>query len=84
MAYMCCPFRGVVLGLEVQGLRLRDHTVVVPGEVLVMVNMTMNLVVVALSPIALADHVFPIVVITIPLVDHVFLFVVIALLFGLG
>ena len=89
LAYMYRLFRGTVLGLEVQclkvlGLRLRGHTVVVPGEVLVMVNMTMNLVVVALSPIALADHVFPIVVITIPLVDHVFLFVVIALLFGLG
>jgi len=36
-----------------------------PGVVEVMINMTLNLVVVALllSPIALADHVFPFVVI---------------------
>jgi hypothetical protein len=46
---LCLLFRGTVLGLEVQclkvlGLRLRAHAVVVPGEVQVMVNMTMNLV----------------------------------------
>ena len=38
MAYMYRLFRGVVLGLEVQclkvlGLRLRDHAVVMPNEV---------------------------------------------------
>jgi hypothetical protein len=50
MAYMCCLFRGVVLGLEVQclkvlGLRLRDHMVIMvvgPGEVQVVVNTTLN------------------------------------------
>ena len=68
MAYMCYLFRGAVLGLEVQclkmlGLRLRDHAVVVPGMIQVMINMTLDLVVVAFSPIALADHVFPHVVI---------------------
>ena len=47
MAYMCCLFRGAVLGLEVQclkelGLRLRDHTVVVPGRVQVMIEMIMD------------------------------------------
>jgi len=61
-------FRGTVLGLEVQclkvlGLRLRDHMVVVPSEVLVVLNMTLNLVAVAFSLTALADHVFPLVVI---------------------
>jgi hypothetical protein len=69
MAYMCSLFRGTVLGLEVQclkvlGLMLRDHMVVmvlVPSVVQVMVNMTLNPVAVALvfSPIALVDHVFP-------------------------
>ena len=49
MAYMCCPFKGVVLGLEVQclkvlGLRLLDHEVVVPGVVHVVINMTLDLV----------------------------------------
>ena len=68
MAYMYRLFRGVVLGLEVQclkvlGLRLRDHAVVVPGGVQVVVNMTMDPVAVAFSPTALADHVFPLVVI---------------------
>ena len=62
-------FRGTVLGLEVQclkvlGLRLRDHVVVVPGGVQVMLNMTLNLMAVAFRLIALADHVFPLVVIT--------------------
>jgi hypothetical protein len=60
-------FRGTVLGQEMQclkvlGLRLRDHAVVVvvmPGVVQVMINMTLDLVVVAFSPTALADHVFP-------------------------
>ena len=61
-------FRGTVLGLEVQclkvlGLRLRDHTMVMPGMVQVMINMTMDLVSMAFHPIALADHVFPHVVI---------------------
>ena len=68
MAYMCHLFRGIVLGLEVQclkvlGLRLRDHVVVVPGGVLVVINMTLNLVAVAFSPTTLADHVSPLVVI---------------------
>jgi hypothetical protein len=45
MEYMYPLFRGVVLGQEVQclkvlGLRLRDHTVVVPGGVQVIVNTT--------------------------------------------
>ena len=49
MAYMCRPFRGAVLGLEVQclkvlGLRLRDHAVVMPGVVQLMINMTLDLV----------------------------------------
>ena len=53
-----------MLGLEVQclkvlGLRLRDHTVVVPGVVQVVINMTLDLAAVAFSPTALADHVFP-------------------------
>ena len=53
-----------MLGLEVQclkvlGLRLRDHTVVMPGVVQVMINMTLDLTAVAFSPTALADHVFP-------------------------
>jgi hypothetical protein len=40
---------------------LRDHAVVVPDEVQVMVNMTLNPMAVALvfSPTALADHIFP-------------------------
>jgi hypothetical protein len=66
MAYMCRLFRGVVLGQEVQclkalGLRLRDHVVVLHGEVQVMVNMTLDPVAVALvfSPTTLTDHVFP-------------------------
>ena len=67
MAYMCRLFRGAVLGLEVPclkvlGLRLRDHAVVmvvVPDVVQVVINMTLDLTVVAFSPIALADHVFP-------------------------
>jgi hypothetical protein len=64
MAYMCRLFRGTMLGLEGQslkvlGLRLRDHTVVVLGVVQVMINMTLDLVAVAFSPIVLADHIFP-------------------------
>ena len=63
MAYMCRLFRGVVLCLKVQclkvlGLRLRDYAVVVPGVVQVMINMTLDLTAVAFSPTALADHVF--------------------------
>jgi hypothetical protein len=61
---MCRLFRGTVLGQEVQclkvlGLRLRDHTVVMPRVVQVMINMTLNLTAVAFSPTALADHIFP-------------------------
>jgi hypothetical protein len=67
MAYMCRLFRGAMLGQEVQclkvlGLRLLDHAVVVvvvPGVVQVMINMTLDLAAVAFSPTALADHVFP-------------------------
>jgi hypothetical protein len=64
MAYMCRLFKGAMLGLEGQclkvlGLRLRDHVVVVPGVVQVMINMTLDLVAVAFSPTVLADHVFP-------------------------
>jgi len=64
MAYMCHLFRGIVLGLEVQclkvlGLRLRDHVVVVLGVVRVMINMTLDLTAVAFSPTTLANHVFP-------------------------
>jgi hypothetical protein len=56
-------FKGTVLGLEVQclkvlGLRLRDHTVVMPGVVQVEINMTLDLAAVAFSPTALVDHVF--------------------------
>ena len=64
MAYMCRLFRGAVLGLEVQclkvlGLRWRDHEVVVPGVAQVMINMTLDLTTVAFSPALLADHVSP-------------------------
>ena len=57
------PFRGAVLGLEVQclemqGLRLRDHTMVMPGMVQV-INMTLDLAAVTFSPTALADHISP-------------------------
>jgi hypothetical protein len=88
MAYMCRLFRGIVLGLEVQclkvlGLRLRDHAVVVPGEVHVEIEMILDLVAVALAFTPLVDHIF-LVVIIFPLADHVFPFVVIALLLGLG
>ena len=68
MAYMCRLFRGAVLGLEVQCLkvpclRLRDHMVVMPSMVQVMINMALDLTAVAFSPTALTDHVFPHVVI---------------------
>ena len=68
MAYMYHLFRGTVLGLEVQclkvlGLRWRDHVVVVPGVAQVMINMTLDLATVAFDPTLLADHVFPHVVI---------------------
>jgi len=59
MAYMCRLFRGIVLGP-----RLRDHVVVVPDVVQVMINMTLDLAAVAFNPIALADYVFPHVVTT--------------------
>ena len=64
MAYMYHLFRDAVLGqevlcLNVLGLRLRDHAVVVPCVVQVMINMTLHLTAVAFSPTALADHVFP-------------------------
>ena len=59
MAYMCRLFRGAVLGFKVLGLGLRDHAVVVSGMVQVMINMTLDLVAVAFSLTALADHVFP-------------------------
>jgi hypothetical protein len=64
MVYMCYLFRGTMLGLEGQslkvlGLRLRDHVVVMPGVVQVMINMILDLMVVAFSPTVLADHVFP-------------------------
>jgi hypothetical protein len=63
----CRLFRGVVLGQEVQclkvlGLSLRNHTVVkvlVLDVVQVMRNMALDLMAVAFSPIALADHIFP-------------------------
>jgi hypothetical protein len=53
-----------MLGQEVQclkvlGLRLLDHAVVMPSVVQIMINMTLDLVIVAFSPTALADHVFP-------------------------
>jgi hypothetical protein len=52
-----------VLGLEVQclkalGLRLRDHAVVVPGGVQVMIKMILNLMAVALAFTPLMDHIF--------------------------
>jgi hypothetical protein len=64
MAYMYRLFRGTMLGHEEQcikvlGLRLRDHAVVMPNVVQVVINMTLDLVAVAFSPTALADHVFP-------------------------
>ena len=74
MAYMYRLFRGALPSLGVQslkvlGLSLRDHAVlvVVPGEVNVMLNMTLDLVTVAslFHPTLLADHVFLIVVIAI-------------------
>jgi hypothetical protein len=57
-------FKGAMLGLERQclkvlGLRLRDHAVVVPDVVQVVINMTLDLMAVAFSPTVLADHVFP-------------------------
>jgi hypothetical protein len=57
-------FRGVVLGLEVQclkvlGLRLLDHTMVMLSVIQVVINMTLHLAAMAFSPTALADHVFP-------------------------
>ena len=64
MAYMCRLFRGAVLGLEVQclkvlGLRLQDHAAVMPNVFQVVTNTTLDLVAVAFSPTALPDHVFP-------------------------
>ena len=45
--------------LKVLGLRLRDHAVVMPGVVQVVINMTLDLVAVVFSPTVLVDHVFP-------------------------
>ena len=45
--------------LKVLGLRLRDHMVVMPSMVQVMINMALDLMTVAFSPTALVDHVFP-------------------------
>jgi hypothetical protein len=67
MAYMCRLFRGAMLGLEGQclkmlGLMLQDHAVVVvvvPGVVQSVINMTLDLVAVAFSTIVLVDHVIP-------------------------
>jgi hypothetical protein len=64
MAYIYRLFKGVVLGLEVQclkvlGLRLWDHTVVMPDMVQVMINMALDLAAMAFSPITLVDHVSP-------------------------
>jgi hypothetical protein len=63
MAYMCRLFRGTVLGQEVKylkvlGLSLQDHLVVMPDMVQAVSNMSLDLVAVAFSPTALADHVF--------------------------
>jgi hypothetical protein len=62
--FCCHLFRGAVLGQEVQclevlGLRLRDHAVVLPGMVQVMINMILDLAAVTFSPIVLENHVFP-------------------------
>jgi hypothetical protein len=81
MVYMCRLFRGAVLGLEVQclkvlGLKLRDHTVVMLGDVQVVIEMILDLVAVALA--------FTPVVIIFPPANHVFPFMVITLLLGLG
>jgi len=67
MVYMYLLFRGTVLDREVQclkvlGLRLRDHVVVMPDGVQVVANTTL-VSVMAFSVIALADHVFRLVVI---------------------
>jgi hypothetical protein len=63
MVYMCHLFRGIMLGLEEQslkvlGLRFQDHAVVVPGMVQVVINMTLDLMAVPFRPTVLADHVF--------------------------
>ena len=67
MVYMYLLFRGTVLDREVQclkvlGLNLRDPAVVVPDGVQVVANTTLDSVVV-FHLTALADHVFPLVVI---------------------
>jgi len=67
MVYMYLLFRGTLLDREVQclkvlGLRLRDHVVVMPDGVQVVANTTL-VSVMAFSVIALADHVFRLVVI---------------------
>jgi hypothetical protein len=49
--------------LKLLGLSLRDHVVVVPGVVQVVNDMALDLVAVAFSSTALADHVFPLMVI---------------------
>jgi hypothetical protein len=63
MAYMCRLFRGIVLGLEVQclkvlGLKLRDHVVVVPSGVQVMIEMILDPHGGGFGFYPLADHVF--------------------------
>ena len=88
MVYMCHLFRGTMLGLEVQclkvqGLGLRDHAVVVLGGVQVVIEMIMDPVAVVLAFTPRADHIF-LVVIAFPPADLVFSFVVMALLLGLG
>jgi len=67
MVYMYLLFRGTVIDREVQclkvlDLRLRDPVVVMPDGVQVVANTTLDSVV-AFSLTALADHVFPSVVI---------------------
>ena len=70
MVYMYHLFRGIVLDrgvqwLKVLGLRLRDHTMVVHDGVQVVINTTLDSVVV-FSLTVLVDHVFPLVVIAFP------------------
>jgi hypothetical protein len=87
MAYMCCLFRDTILGLEGQclkvlGLRLQDHEVVMPGMVQVVINMTLDLIVVAFSPTVLADHIISHVVPTFLKWDMACLVVFLTLFYG--
>lgn len=70
MGYMLHLFRGVLLDQEVQCLKVLGLVVVMPSGIQVMVNMTTDLVAVALHLTFLGDHVFPIVVITFPPMRH--------------